>query len=769
MRKLSHSLLFILLALSAPALFSQAPPPRVTVTYWEKWTGFEMDGMQAVVDDFNRSQDRIFVKHVSISGVNQKTLIATAGGQPPDVAGLWDGDVVDFADKNALLPLDVYAARAGLKADHYIPVYWELCLFENKLYALPSTPATTALHWNKDLFRAAGLDPERPPRTIAELDEFSRRLTRRDPAGNLERMGFLPPEPGWWHWGWGSLFGGSLWDGGRNITCDQPAQVEAFTWLQSYAKDYGSGALQVFQSSFGNWSSPQNAFMSGKVAMVLQGVWMGKYISEFAPSMHWGAAPFPVAHAGQEPVTFAEADVLVIPRGARHPDEAFEFIEYVNRQGPMEKLCLAHRKNSPLRLVSADFYARHQNPKIRMFQQLAWSKNAVHVPHISVWHEYGAEIQNAFERVWLMQASPAQALGDVKTHMQKSWDRELQRHERAKAGAPSPWLKWAPLGLVVLIFLGLVLAAWWKEWRPLRASGMKAGRLGGRVQWGLLFASPWLVGLGLFVLYPITASMVYSFCDYSVLTEPRWIGWANFRDLAGDEVFRTALKNTLIYAALALPLGLCLALGLALLLDSNVKGVGLYRTLFFLPSVTPLVASAMIWLWIFNSQFGVLNYLLTTLSFGLIKPIPWLTDSHYALPALVMMGFWGVGYNVVILLAALQDVPVSLYEAADLDGAGWWKKVWHITLPLISPVLYFTAIMGCIGAVQVFAEPFIMTNGGPARSTLFYIMWLYTNAFSFLRMGYASAMAWILFLIILGLTGLAVWIGRRHVHYMGDR
>jgi ABC-type sugar transport system permease subunit/ABC-type glycerol-3-phosphate transport system substrate-binding protein len=762
-------LLLAFLSLFFPAQLNAQPVPagRIPVIYWEKWTGFEMDGMQAIVDDFNNSQNRIWVKYVSISGIDQKTLIATAGGQPPDIAGLWDGDMVDFADKNALTPLDGYCKKAGLGPEHYIPIYWDLCAFDGHVWGLPSTPATTALHWNKDLFAQAGLDPERPPHTIAELDEFSKKLTVRDADGRIQRMGFLPPEPGWWHWGWGPLFGGKLWDGGSSILMDSPENVEAFTWIQSYAKTYGTGALQVFQSSFGNWSSPQSAFMAGQVAMVVQGVWLAKYLSEYAPRLRWGAAPFPVAHEGDKPVTFAESDMLVVPRGAKHPDEAFEFIAYVNRQPVMEKLCVAHQKNSPLREVSADFYARHQNPSIRLFQDLAWSPQAQHVPKMSVWHEYAAEIQNAFDRVWLIQATPAQAMKDLQVHMQKSWDRELEKRRRAASSPPEPWLNAVPFLLVALVFLGLALGTAWGEWRRLKATGARGPALRRRLKTGLMFASPWLIGLAVFVLYPIAASVVYSFCDYSVLTEPRWIGLGNFRDLLSDEVFLQAFRNTLVYAALALPCGLTLAFGLALLLDSKVRGTGLYRTFFFLPSVTPLVASAMIWLWIFNSQYGILNYILNKVSFGLIPAIPWLSDSRYALPALVMMGFWGVGYTVVILLAALQDVPVSLYEAAELDGAGWWRKVWHITLPLISPVLYFNAIMGVIGAVQVFAEPFIMTGGGPARSTLFYIMWLYTNAFGFLRMGYASAMAWILFLLILGLTGIAVWIGKKHVYYVG--
>jgi len=198
-----------------------------------------------------------------------------------------------------------------------------------------------------------------------------------------------------------------------------------------------------------------------------------------------------------------------------------------------------------------------------------------------------------------------------------------------------------------------------------------------------------------------------------------------------------------------------------------VRGSSLYRTLVFLPSLMPIVTGAMVWLWIFNAEYGVLNDLLARISRGLLPPVPWLVDRRTAMPSLVLMSVWSVGQTVVILLAAMRDVPTSIYEAADIDGATFWQKVRHVTLPLTSPVIYFNAIIGIIAALQLFTQPYIMTEGGPARATLTYAMRIYDNAFVFLRMGYASAMAWILFLIILGLTFVAVKVGKNRVHYTG--
>jgi ABC-type sugar transport system permease subunit/ABC-type glycerol-3-phosphate transport system substrate-binding protein len=737
---------------------------RTHVVYWEKWTGFEKDAIQIVVDDFNRSQDRVFVDLVSVSVIRQKTLLATAGGNPPDLAGLPNDSVVEFADKNALTSLEDLARGTRVTGERYVPIVWDMCNHAGHLWSVPTTPVIVALHWNKDLFEQAGLDPEQPPRTIAELDQFSQKLTRRGAGNRIETMGFLPSEPGHWPEAWGYFFGGSLWDG-QHLTLDSKENVLAFEWIRSYAEAYGPEALLTFRSSFGRWGSAQNAFISGKVAMELEGVWLANFIGMYNPKMRWGAAPFPSAREADDPITIANSDMLVIPRGAKHPREAFEFIKYMAEQGPIEKLSLLHGKTSPLAEVSDDFYARHKNPYIRMFQRLSMSKNTIHFPYVGVWNQLTGEFSNAFDRVWLLEATPAEALHEVQERVGTAYRRERERETQRQGETASGGLTLAPAVLVAAI-VGVVVALGLRDRARTRAvmGTRRSARSNASLVKGLFFLSPWLGGLLVFVLYPVTSSIVYSLCDYSVLTEPRFVGLSNYQDLFADRVFWVALKNTAVYAVFALPLGLVLAFLLALLLSSNVKAVGLYRTFVFLPSLTPLVASAMVWLWIFNSQYGVLNHVLSIVTFGLVHHVPWLKDARFAMPSLVMMSFWGVGHTVVIMLAAMQEVPTSVYEAADIDGAGFWQKVRRITVPMVSPVLYFNTILGIIGVLQVFAVPYIMTGGGPARATYFYSMYLYDNAFSFLRMGYACAMAWILFLVILGLTGLAVRAGRTRVH-----
>ena len=283
---------------------------------------------------------------------------------------------------------------------------------------------------------------------------------------------------------------------------------------------------------------------------------------------------------------------------------------------------------------------------------------------------------------------------------------------------------------------------------------------------GLAFVSPWIAGFLAFTLYPVCASIYYSFCDYDVLSKPVWVGTLNYRDMATDSVFWKSLYNTLYYALLAVPLCLVVALLVAVLLNQSLRGRSTFRAIYFLPSLIPVVAASMAWLWILNGNFGVLNYLLHWVG---IKGPQWLANEKWTKPSLVLMAVWGCGNTMVIYLAGLQDVPRSLYESAEIDGANPWVQFRHITVPMISPVIYFNLIMGIIGSLQVFAQAYIMLGGGgPNRSALFYAVYLYQNAFDYRQMGYACAMAWMLFVIILFLTWVATRSTRGLIFCRGE-
>ncbi|HXQ81244.1 MAG TPA: ABC transporter substrate-binding protein [Opitutaceae bacterium] len=440
-----------------------AAAARVVVNYWEKWSGFEADAMQAIVDDFNRSQDRIEVRFLSVSEVDTKLLLAASSGHPPDVAGLWSENIPDFSEKGALTPLDARLAAAGLGPDHYIPVYWELCRHRGFTWGLPTTPSCVALFYNKKLFRAAGLDPERPPRTLAELDSMGRRLTiveieragRRVRASfsdltpeeregrhfTLLQIGHLPQDAGMYVSAWGFWFGARYYDGDRRILADDAGNIAAFQWIRETAQAYGADNLRDFGGSFGIQQSGRTPFLGGFEAMVVQGPWWPNFIQKYAPGLEWGAAACPAAAgvADGAPMTVAQADVVVIPRGARHPREAFEFIRYLQRQEVAEKLARSQQKFTALSQVSEGFLAAHPNPAIRLFIGLARSPGARALPRLSIWREYNAEMSVAADRVQNLGYTPAAALAEVQERVQWKLDRVARRWDAVGGERMAQW------------------------------------------------------------------------------------------------------------------------------------------------------------------------------------------------------------------------------------------------------------------------------------------------------------------------------------------
>lgn len=279
---------------------------------------------------------------------------------------------------------------------------------------------------------------------------------------------------------------------------------------------------------------------------------------------------------------------------------------------------------------------------------------------------------------------------------------------------------------------------------------------------GYLFAAPWLLGMLFFTAYPILASITYSFMDYSILEPPKWAGFANYTTLFKDQLFWTSLYNTLYFVIISVPLTIIIGLLISLMLNKDIKGIAIYRTLYYIPSIVPVVAGSILWAWIFNPNFGILTNVVNF--FGITAP-GWLSDPAWAKFSLILMALWGAGGGMIIYLAGLKNIPKAYYEAAELDGANARQRFINVTLPMISPTLFFQLIIGMIGSFQVFTQAFIMTNGGPNDSTMFYVYYLYNNAFRFWKMGYSSAMAWILFVIIMILTWISFRVAKYWVQY----
>ena len=285
---------------------------------------------------------------------------------------------------------------------------------------------------------------------------------------------------------------------------------------------------------------------------------------------------------------------------------------------------------------------------------------------------------------------------------------------------------------------------------------------------GYLYISPFLLGFLIFTAYPLLASLYLSFTSYNILSEPGWVGLENYqRAFTQDNQFWASLGRTFRYALLVVPLGIVASLLAAMLLNQGFRGTAFFRTLFFLPSITPVIASVLIWLWLLQPSIGVVNYLLSLV--GIPGP-PWVQSTTWAVPSLVILSLWNTagGSRMIVFLAGLQGVPQELYEASHIDGANRLQRFWNVTVPMISPTIFFNLIISVIGALSVFSVAYIGTQGGPAYATYFYVYHLYVTAFQFSQMGYASALAWIFLVIVLALTWLQFSAQKRWVYYAGD-
>ena len=281
-----------------------------------------------------------------------------------------------------------------------------------------------------------------------------------------------------------------------------------------------------------------------------------------------------------------------------------------------------------------------------------------------------------------------------------------------------------------------------------------------------LFVAPWILGFLLFTAWPMIYSLYLSFQKWDFIGKQKFIGWDNYEKLFKDKVVIQSLKVTFIYTFTSVPLGMVFALLLALLLNQQVKGLSIFRTLFYMPSLVSGVANAVLWIWMFNPEFGVLNNILGAV--GIHGP-NWIYDKNWALPSLILMSLWSVGGSMLIYLSGLQGIPTELYEAAEMDGANSFHRFVHVTLPMMTPVIFFNLVMNMIGAFQVFTEGYTMTEGGPSYATMFYVLYLYNNAFKNFKIGYASAQAWLLFFIIMFFTALVFKSSNLWVFYANQR
>jgi multiple sugar transport system permease protein len=721
----------------------------------------------------------------------RKSLAEFPGSQLLDLVDRVSAAIRSGAPALELLPLaeSLRARCDGIhEAEHYPACWQEASYTENgrtEVYAVPMNADDRALFYNEDLLERAGYVDEqgraRPPRDWDELREYMIKLTEYDAKGNITRLGFLPHSPNYgnsWLYLYGWQNGGEFMSpDGRTCTLDDPRIEEALQYMVGLFDAVG-GIEKVSAFETGYQGGELDPFLTGKVVMKIDGDWFTNVITEFGPNLRFGVTPAPPPR-GRSPITWSGGFSWAIPAGAKHPAASFELIRFLLTermwiyQAEVNARFFRSRGRayvpmmSPMPAINA-WYEEHliaNNPDLpqrvrQCYPLFAELMNvSLYRPVTPVGTYLWIEHMRAAEKAFRHSYTPAEALERGRRAVQQQLDIIYQDTGRPK-------VNWAAVALVsAMVLLAGAALLFWRGGRWTLARRW----LRPESQAGLFFASPWLAGFALFTGGPIVVSLVYSFCRYDVLSPALWVGFENYRQLLFDDpLFWRSLLNT-AYMMIGIPLGMAAGLGIAMLLDTRVRGLKVYRTLFYLPAIVPMVASSVLWIWVLNPTNGLVNSFLRM--FGVADPPLWLQSSSWLFgskAAIILMGLWGAGSGMVVWLAGLKGIPAHLYEAAEIDGAGPIRRFFHVTLPMLSPYIFFNLVMGIIGTMQMFTQAYIMTLGGPDDSTMFYAYYLFNNAFNLFNMGYASAMAWILLVAVCGLTLFQLWLSKRWVYYGGE-
>jgi ABC-type sugar transport system permease subunit/ABC-type glycerol-3-phosphate transport system substrate-binding protein len=731
-------------------------------------------------------------------------LVSVAGGMPPDLIRFDRYAITEWAARGAFAKLDDFVTRdassadpAAVRPENFYKSCWDEVIYQNPvtndrgIFAIPADVDDRALFYNKDLLKRGGYvdanGEARPPQTWDELAEMAVKLTEHDARGAIKRLGFAPNFGNAWLYLYSWMNGGQFMSADRkHCTLNSPPVVEALEWMTRIYDSLGGAEIAyAFQGGIqsGRVSTAPgelDPFAQGRVAMKIDGYWsFPEVLAQFGRDLNYAVAvpPLPASEIakGKQGFSWVSGWCFAIPSTARHKEGAWELLRFLCSQRAIQIIGDSER----LRLESIGrVYVPTQNAN-RNINRWLFDNYIASNPAIQPKVRDGAKLLNdlletspirpvtpvgqllfneqrrATENAIFHKLSAQAALEQSQQIVQKQLDRILS----PPRGPPVPWKYFLSIYGAIIVVAGISIF-FWETRRGIE--GTRSHYF--RSQWhgGWISASPWIIGFILFTGGPILFSIVISFCDYDILNPARFVGFANYGWMfTQDALFWKSIWNT-TFMIVGIPLGMALGLGIALLLNLEVRGVAVWRTFFFLPSIVPVVASSLLWIWILNPNVGLLNNVLATV--GIHGP-NWLQDEHTSKPALILMGLWSAGGGMIIWLAGLKGINASYYEAAALDGASAWQSFRHITLPLLTPYILFNLIIGLIGTLQIFTQAFIMTQGGPVDSTLFYAYHLFNNAFRFLQMGYASALGWFLFIAVFALTLLQLRLSKRWVHY----
>jgi len=759
---------------------------RERLVVWGLSSQNEWDrGTQVITEVFEKRHD-VEISTFSPGGFStQKILSAIVGGTAPDVlpVGLY---AKDWVGRGVVRPLDDLIARDrdkpyGIHLEDYYEASLEAVTFEGQMYALPDWAISFTLYYNKDILTQAGLVDEageaRPPATWEEWFEQNRVLTRRDDDGSIVRTGGYPGYYVPTLFSLGKQLGARfISPDGRTCTMTDPVVLQGLQWLTRYFDYFGGRErLDAFRSS--NAMSGKDPFYTGVEAMRVEGQWYITNFARFGPDVDYGVSPVP-QFAGQPRVDFQITTTWGIPHGAEKPELAWEFLKWITSREAQEikvRETIEFTKNrghafTPFTTANrrtneyiAEKFVRHnpifpEKTKRAYDQFVELLETATHLYPVMtpVGQLLRDELVRATDAATLHRLGPEEALARGQRRVQDALDQFWGERQLTQ-------VRWPLVGAIGALILG-GLATWvgvrfLRVYRPLGRQRRREALA------GMLFVSPWAIGFTVLLAGPVLFSIVLSFTRYSVLRPARWVGLDNYVNLlTQDPLFFKSLLNT-VYMMMGIPLNLVVGLSIAMLLNKAMRGISVYRTIYYLPSIVPAVASAILWVWIFHPNSGLMNTVLAW--FGVDGPL-WLHSETWAKPAIIVNGLWGAGGGMIIWLAGLKGIPEHLYEAAEIDGATWWGKFRYVTVPMLTPYIFFNLIMGTIGTLQIFTQAVVMTKGGPLDATLFYVYYLFNNAFEYFRMGYASAMAWILFIFILILTLIQLKLAPRWVHYESE-
>ncbi len=770
-------LILFLLGLITPAY------ANVTLRFicWDGDT--DMPGIRNAAHSFEATHPGIIVEVESVPANYQEKLLAqVAAHVAPDVVMMDPGNFQKFATRDALLPLNQFfkdTPTFDLKG--YYKNLVDAHSLNGQLYVLPRDIAPCAnIYYNKNAFDEAGIPyPDgtwtwdykvRPELREKDFLWVVQQLTKKDKNGRTTRWGYAPA--------WQDLLTGMFYlsTGARlandnehptKLLYDDPRVIKAYQFTADLALKEGWVPSATELKSVLQQEARQT-FTSGKVAMMQSGIWevpsIRKELIEGQPGyFDWDIALAPAYKDGTRAYPTGGSGYAIISQ-TKHPHEAWLLTEWMAGEAGMMELARSGRAQPAIRKLALSepwipgphTPADQQFPKNRIITDQA-APFVVFGSTSPLWPEVsglaGQNVSSIFDGT--KTAEQVLKTGNARGNAR------LQQLLKEQHLSLFDWSK----GIVVGLLLVAGLGAW--VYLPERKI-KRSPRAKREARIAYIFVFPWIAGLLIFTLGPMILSFLMSFADWDIIRPAHWRGLQNYVEAATvDPRFWVSLKVTLLFTVVAVPTGLALSLALALLLNAKVKGMPLYRTCYYLPSLASAVAASLIWRRMFQADGGIINSIIygsdghgNFLGLAhLLQPlatangqINWLGNEKTALPSIAIMSLWGAGGGMVILLAGLQGVPQFYYEAAILDGAGAWQKFKSVTIPLISPTLFFSLVTGFIGAFQKFTEAFVMTEGGPNDSTMFYMLHLYNNAFLSLRMGYASALAWVLFFIVLAFT-----------------